>query len=415
MKDDTTKNAVFIDDGHKQDVLPLDFAAEEKAKNNKKDPSVKVKTTAPVPTEATQAETIEPQPPATNQMQQVNKPLFQKQVEVVQPQPPATNQMQQVNKPLFQKQVEVVQPQPSATNPMQQVNKPLFQKFESDFDDSAPAMPAFRSAIYPAGYAKQKETAAAEFNQKPMTVSTQPFFAAKNAATKEPDTSTMKTPENVEHFQPERVAAAIQEKKSPHGHRQKNVEVDIFFGKMLYDARNRLNLSIAQVAQETKIQKEYLEALESEDFSRLPPMVYVCAYVRKLSALYKIEQSRTEEVIEVLKKNLEVSLSEEIIANLDIDREHSPESEQKVRSLYWMAAAAVLLFIGLVSIAVLMLMSPNNQDKKQTVAPVQPSSPASTVQAAAAVPAPAAAFDQARLENLKARQTVPMTELSPRH
>ena len=381
MKDDTSKSAVFMDDGHKQDVLPLDFAAGEKAKNIKKEPAAKVK--------AADAEV--PPPAATNPMQQVNKPLYEKKVEAVEPPPPAPAQMQQVN-------------------------KPLFQNFESDFDGSAPAMPAFRSAIYPAGYAKQMETAAVEANHKPMTAPAQPAFAAKTAAAQEPETPSRKAPEIVERSQPERAAAAIQEKKSPHGHRQKNVEVDVFFGRMLYDARTRLNISIAQAAQETKIQKEYIEALESEYFNRLPPMVYVCAYVRKLGAMYKIDPARVEEVVEALKKNLEVSLSEEIIANLDIDREHSPESEHKVRSLYWMAAAAVLVFIGLVSIAVLMLMAPGSESRKQTAAPVQQTATVSAATATATpAPAPAPVFDPARLESLKARQTVPMSELSPRH
>jgi cytoskeletal protein RodZ len=367
MKDDMTKSAVFADDGHKQDVLPLDFAAEEKAINNnsaaKKAPAAKAETAAAAPHAAKKVKTAETLPPAP------------------------------------------------ASNVMQQVNKPLFQKFESDCDGGAPAVPAFRSAIYPAGYARQMETAA-ESGKKLMAFSTPPSPAAKNAAIQEPDASIRKTPETVEHSQPERVVAPIQEKKSSHGHRQKNIDIDILFGKLLCDARTRLNISIAQVAQETKIQKEYIEALESEDFNRLPPMVYVCAYVRKLGALYKVEQSKTDEIIESLKKNLEVSLSEEIIANLDIDREHSPESEQKVRSLYWMAAAAVLLFIGLVSIAVLMLMAPDSEARKQTASAAQPNSPAISVPATA--PAPAA-FDPALLENLKPRQTVPITELSPRH
>ncbi len=376
MKDDMTKSAMFADDGHKQDMLPLDFAAEEKARNNKKEPAAKAKT-------------------ATNEQQ--DSPKIEN------------------TKPQADKKVENVETPSPAPSAMQQVNKPLFQKFESDFDDgNTPAMPAFRSAIYPAGYAKQMETAAAESRAKPMTASTPSSPPIKNTAAEEPETSIRKTPEIIERSQPEKAAAAVQEKKSSHGHRQKNVDIDVFFGKLLYEARNRLNISIAQAAQETKIQKEYIEALESEDFNRLPPMVYVCAYVRKLGALYKVEQSRIDEIIEVLKKNLEVSLSEEIIANLDIDREHSPESEQKVRSLYWMAAAAVLLFIGLVSIAVLMLMAPNNEGKKQApaTAAVQQNSAAGA--APATVQPPAAAFDPARLETLKYRQTVPMTELSPR-
>ncbi len=380
MKNDMSKSAMFIDDGHKQEILPLDFDAEEKARNSNS--AIKLETSAPL---------------ATNKTNVIESPA-------------ASNQMRQVNKPLFQKKIEVVESPPPPHTPMQQVNKPLFQNFESDLDNNnAPAMPAFRSAIYPAGYTKQAERTATESPIKPMAIS----LAPPTPAARQADTSS-NMPESIDHSPPVKATNIIEGKQSPHEPRQKNIDIDILFGKLLYEARNRLNLSITQVAQETKIQKEYIEALESEDFNRLPPMVYVCAYVRKLSAIYKIEQSKTEQVIEALKKNLEVSLSEEIIAHLDIDREHSPEGEHKVRNLYWMAAAAFLLFIGLISIAVLMLMAPSSEGKKAAAAIGQPNSPAAAVPAPVVSQAPAA-FDPARLEGLKYRQTIHMSELSPRH
>ena len=68
-----------------------------------------------------------------------------------------------------------------------------------------------------------------------------------------------------------------------------------------------------------------------------------------------------------------------------------------------------------VSIAVLMLMAPGSESRKQAAtASVQQAAPAANAVPAATAP-PAAVFDPARLETLKSRQTVPMTELSPRH
>jgi cytoskeletal protein RodZ len=169
-------------------------------------------------------------------------------------------------------------------------------------------------------------------------------------------------------------------------------------------------MSVTQVAQITKIGETYIEAVEREDFNTLPPTVYVCAYIRKLSALYKVEPSKMEQVIEDLKANAEVSISGDVIAHLDIDRDLNPESEQKVRNLYWMVGAAALFFIGIVSVAVLMLMAPaGGESKKQASAATPAVSPASNVSR------PAAVFDPVSLEKLKVRQSVPVSELSPKH
>ena len=53
------------------------------------------------------------------------------------------------------------------------------------------------------------------------------------------------------------------------------------FGRILREARLRAGLSIADVEAATRIHSPYIEAVENEDYSFLPPAVYIIAYVRK--------------------------------------------------------------------------------------------------------------------------------------
>lgn len=354
MKEDSTKNSIFADDGHKQETLALDFAVDEKAK--------------------------------------VYKPGSAKNID-------ASTESAAAPKP-----IEVPEPVAEAVKPAvpPTVNKPLFQKFESEYDDeNSPAMPAYRSAVYPAGYNRHVEPVAA--NQKSAAaVSSVPSPPVNITIAPEVNSSNRKNQE-AGRSETEKDAAATSGKKS-----SKNIRTEIAFGKLLYEARTRLNMNITQAAQITKISETYIEALEREDFNSLPPTVYVCAYLRKLSALYKADQSKIEQVIEELKENFGVAISGDVIAHLDIDRELNPESEQKVRNLYWMVGAAAFFFIGIVSLAILMLMAPSGgESKKQASAATPAASPV------AGVSHPAAVFDPARLEKLKIRQSVPVSELSP--
>ena len=358
MKEDSTKNSIFADDGHKQETLALDFAADEKAKAYKSGSAKNVDTNA----ESADA----PKPSETPN--------------------PAVDEIK-----------------PAAARQPAPVNKPLFQKFESEYDDeNSPAMPAYRSAVYPAGYNRHTESVTA--NEKTAVAAPTLSPSANSIAAQEASASSRKAPE-AGRSEPEKAAAVTSGKKS-----SKSIKSEIAFGNLLYDARTRLNMSVTQAAQITKISEAYIESLEREDLDSLPPTVYVCAYLRKLCALYKVDQSKIEQVIEELKENSGVSISGEIIAHLDIDRELNPESEQKVRNLYWMVGAAALFFIGIVSVAILMLMAPADGESRKQASAATPAAPP-----VAGVSRPAAVFDPTRLEKLRIRQSVPVSELSPRH
>ena len=56
-------------------------------------------------------------------------------------------------------------------------------------------------------------------------------------------------------------------------------------GRQLRDARLECGLSIAEVANRTKISHRYIEALEAEQYERLPGGVFVRGYVRAVAPI----------------------------------------------------------------------------------------------------------------------------------
>jgi len=61
------------------------------------------------------------------------------------------------------------------------------------------------------------------------------------------------------------------------------------FGAKLISARERLGLDLDAVAEETKIRRHYLNALEQENFSVLPARVYATGFVRRYARLLNID------------------------------------------------------------------------------------------------------------------------------
>jgi transcriptional regulator with XRE-family HTH domain len=71
------------------------------------------------------------------------------------------------------------------------------------------------------------------------------------------------------------------------------------FGSRLKDERNKLGLSIKDVAEKTKIRPHLIEKMEKGDFAFLPP-VYISSFIRTYSELLKIPQKDINEAIDSL-------------------------------------------------------------------------------------------------------------------
>jgi cytoskeletal protein RodZ len=62
-------------------------------------------------------------------------------------------------------------------------------------------------------------------------------------------------------------------------------------GEYLLAVRESLGLSLDVVVEKTGIQKRFLHNLESGSIEELPADVYVCGFLRKLAALYAVEEA----------------------------------------------------------------------------------------------------------------------------
>lgn len=118
------------------------------------------------------------------------------------------------------------------------------------------------------------------------------------------------------------------------------------FGQTLQEARVKASLSISQVEMETKIKKDYLESIERDDFKRLPPLVYVSAYVKTLCSLYKIDEGETESILKNLREDAKNRVSEELLQHLEAEKQVNVEEEIKLRRfVITVFASAVSVFV----------------------------------------------------------------------
>ena len=134
-------------------------------------------------------------------------------------------------------------------------------------------------------------------------------------------------------------------------------------GQILQESRISAGLSIAQVEQLTKIKVQYLEAIERDDHKRLPPMVYVNAYIKTLCYFYSIDEAETQALLSNLKEETDKhTVSGEIIAKLEEEKHVNYEEELKVkRILIYSSLALGTILLTIATIAVAFFASSNGK------------------------------------------------------
>jgi transcriptional regulator with XRE-family HTH domain len=82
------------------------------------------------------------------------------------------------------------------------------------------------------------------------------------------------------------------------------------FGAKLREERKKLNLSIKDVAEKTKIRPHLIEKMENGDFAFLPP-VYISSFIKTYSELLNIPKKDVQEALDSLKATPEKAKSPE--------------------------------------------------------------------------------------------------------
>lgn len=113
-------------------------------------------------------------------------------------------------------------------------------------------------------------------------------------------------------------------------------------GSLLIKARKRKKLSLEKVAKETRIKKEYLEALEKEEFDILPAGIYSRAFLGTYAQYLGLE---AEKILEMYKQKKPFSENKELKL---IYPQFTPRHQRKS----W---AGLLLFLVLVAVIIVFL------------------------------------------------------------
>lgn len=113
-------------------------------------------------------------------------------------------------------------------------------------------------------------------------------------------------------------------------------------GKALSEARARLGLSIADVANSIKFSPRQIEALENDDFSQLPELAFVRGFVRSYARLLHMDEK-------VLLNALPPAHQQLSSVQRDLADVPVPALQNRRINLFWLSAAlglAVVLGIG---------------------------------------------------------------------
>ena len=129
-----------------------------------------------------------------------------------------------------------------------------------------------------------------------------------------------------------------------------NNDSPLSLGIFLQEARVKAGYSLSQIAIITKLNIHYIEALERDDFKNTPPLIYIKAYIKKLSSLYKID---TAKALNLLKSfdNADKKLSNSIFQELQETKQDNTKDEEKIKTILKISAIAflVIIIIGCIS------------------------------------------------------------------
>ncbi len=137
-------------------------------------------------------------------------------------------------------------------------------------------------------------------------------------------------------------------------------------GQYLQEARESLGINIRDASQQTRISLQYLKALESEDFARLPGEVFVKGFLKNYAKFLHLDES------EVLRKYAETGQKKPApsSAAAPVAVQQAAEAEPKARSerlpiepFIWGAGIVIVLLILLFTA----LPRRHHQEKQQAV------------------------------------------------
>lgn len=135
-------------------------------------------------------------------------------------------------------------------------------------------------------------------------------------------------------------------------------------GKILYDARVAKGLTLLDAEKATSIRCSYLDALEQDDYSKLPEEVFIKGIIRnygnylglngpELVDLYKankagiqVDEVKSKGIREVDTVKMNISLKQHRSAGSGVDAYQSPNSKKSLAKQILAGALGVIILVG---------------------------------------------------------------------
>lgn len=118
-------------------------------------------------------------------------------------------------------------------------------------------------------------------------------------------------------------------------------------GTVIRKAREKKNVSVKIVARHTKISSTNLEALEANDFSKLPNQAYVRGYVKSCSKLLGLNES---ECLHILEANYDaLEKPQRVLQKIEEKKEQESKENNQLIIKMLGVVAVVIIFVALIT------------------------------------------------------------------
>lgn len=138
-------------------------------------------------------------------------------------------------------------------------------------------------------------------------------------------------------------------------------------GALLREARERLGLSVADAAAQTKLAPRQIEALEADDYQHLPEMAFVRGFVRSYAKVLQIDA-------QPLLAALPQAHVAGQVAPASVEVPFPDARSPQLQNLIWLGAA-LFLSVVVVAVAVWNFTSPSTREEPEEKSPVETAVP----------------------------------------
>ncbi len=118
-------------------------------------------------------------------------------------------------------------------------------------------------------------------------------------------------------------------------------------GQYLQDARNARGIDLREAAQQTRISLQYLQALEDEDFSKLPGPVFVKGFLKNYGKFLNLNEAEVMKRYGELQQNPIPAVNAVQTEPPAAQAEQAKSSKLPIEPLLWAAAIIVVLMVFL--------------------------------------------------------------------